>query len=218
MAAAVERAHKQLRDRILSHQYPAGTHLGAADLAREFNISRTPVREALYLLQAEGLVNIVPNQGAYVSGFSIKDLEEIFSLRAKLESFACRSAVKNISEADINRLHSLDLAMREQIARRHDNYLENIRGLNTEFHGIIFEIADNKRLIDFSTRIREAQLVKSTIESYTPEELDRSMSHHSEIVLAYRSRDEEWAEAVMFSHVKAAAYSAIKSGRAVFST
>jgi DNA-binding GntR family transcriptional regulator len=83
-----------IRRAILSNDYPPGTLINQAEIAKQLDISRAPLREALSQLQEEGLVRIVPYKGAYVADLTEKDIEEIYSLRSTLETFAVRRATE----------------------------------------------------------------------------------------------------------------------------
>ena len=107
MAQAAQRAYEHLRARLLAGEFPAGSRLPEEELAAAAEVSRTPVREALRRLHAEGLVEFVPNRGAHVASWTERDLDEIFGLRALLESHAAELAAPRISGADLGRLSAL---------------------------------------------------------------------------------------------------------------
>ena len=94
-----------LRELILAGSLAAGAKLGETELANRLDVSRTPVREALSRLAAEGLVEIVPNRGARVAKWSDHDLEQIFELRLRLEPYAVGLAVPRLTNADLDELH-----------------------------------------------------------------------------------------------------------------
>src|SRR5258708_39086223 len=91
-----ERVLDSLRDRILSGAYAVGFHLRESQVAAELGVSRTPIREALQRLAVEGLIDLYPNRGARVAGWSEQELEEIFGLRILLESYGARLAAPRI--------------------------------------------------------------------------------------------------------------------------
>ena len=116
MAAAVERAYEAIRDRILHRAYAPGSRLKEERLAEEIGVSRTPVREALRRLHIEGWVEFVPNQGAVVSAWTESVVEEVFAIRALLESYGAEMAARNATEAQVAELHSICTAFEEEIA------------------------------------------------------------------------------------------------------
>src|SRR5262252_4091467 len=103
VTAASDRAVDQLRERILGGEYAPGERLGEVELAAKLGVSRTPVREALRLLAAEGLVELTPNKGARVVEYPHTDLVYIFEIRARVEGLAARAAAQSASMADIDR-------------------------------------------------------------------------------------------------------------------
>src|SRR2546421_6975169 len=92
-------ATELIREAILDGRLPPGQRLKEEELARELGISRTPVREALLVLQTEGLVDAAPNRGAAVRSHDVDDLEDLYQLRALLEGYAARRAAANITDA-----------------------------------------------------------------------------------------------------------------------
>src|SRR5579864_9777932 len=94
-------ATELIREAIIDGRLPPGQRLKEEELAQELGISRTPVREALLILQAEGLVTAVPNRGAVVRTYTESDLVDMYELRALLESFAAHQAAKRITEAQL---------------------------------------------------------------------------------------------------------------------
>src|SRR6516225_6394222 len=101
MAEAVDKAYRTIRDGIMSGIYPQGAHVTAQDLAEASGLSRTPVREAMRRLHAEGLILIIPNRGAFVARWSDKDIHKIYDLRVLLESHAAEIAATEAGQADI---------------------------------------------------------------------------------------------------------------------
>src|SRR6516162_7205711 len=97
-------ATELIREAILDGRLPPGQRLKEEELARELGISRTPVREALLILQAEGLVDAAPNRGAVVRSHAAADLEDLYQLRALLEGHATRRAAANITQAAVEGL------------------------------------------------------------------------------------------------------------------
>ena len=106
MSKAADRAYDWVRQRILSGEYPPGSHLKEERIAEDSEVSRTPVREALRRLSNEHFVKFVPNQGAFVATWENDDVEVIFELRAMLEGYAAQRAASRISEEQIRELLS----------------------------------------------------------------------------------------------------------------
>ena len=107
MSKAVDKAYAALRERIFSGALRAGERLKERELCRELDVSRTPVREALRRLEADGLVEIEPRRGGVVAGINAEEASEIYSLGVLLESYAARLAAERATEADLAELDRL---------------------------------------------------------------------------------------------------------------
>lgn len=198
---ATERAYVTVRDGILHGKYDAGSRLTEQDLARTAGVSRTPIREALRRLHAEGLVQFEPNHGAVVSCFGIEDAEEIFELRAALEPISARRAAERATPGDIAELRSLAEQQIAESMRRSGDYLMRIGQLNDRFHRLVQSAAGSVRLEKTLAGLIEAPLILRTFVQYTPVELVRSADQHLELVQALEARDPLWAQAIMGAHI-----------------
>jgi DNA-binding GntR family transcriptional regulator len=194
-----------VRGLILRGQYTAGSRLGEVELAATLGVSRTPVREALRLLAAEGLVELTPNKGARVMAWSDAELEEVFVLRAQVEGLAARRAAERVTDADLDELERLALEHAEATATRGDRDLERVYELNGRFHaGVVQAAAVGSSLTAVVGSLVHSVVLHRTLHVFDDVEMDRSSRHHLEIVAAMRNRDPEWAECVMRSHLLAA--------------
>lgn len=201
---AVDKAYQAVRDGILAGRYAPASRITEQEVAAVAGVSRTPVREALRRLHAEGLVDFTPNQGAMVTDWSVADADEIFELRALLESYGAARAAERASEAQTAELRRLAELQYEECGTRSEGYLERIGELNSRFHRRLQEAAGSPRLSRVLASLLEAPLVMKTFLNYTQDDLMRSAAHHLELVRALESRDPEWARSVMRSHVLAA--------------
>jgi DNA-binding GntR family transcriptional regulator len=204
VARAAEEAQATLRAAILGGDLEPGSRLGEVELADQLGVSRTPVREALRRLAADGLVEVLPNRGARVAQWSAADLEEIYELRALLESHGAARAAERIASADINALGKLCDHMDACVQRGRKRDLDRITALNSQFHQRILDGADSPRLVTLMAAVVQVPLVMRTFHRYSPEALARSLGHHRELVAALRAGDPAWAGSVMRSHVLAA--------------
>jgi DNA-binding GntR family transcriptional regulator len=204
MAAAEQKAYEAIRSGIASGAFQAGMHLGAADLAERYGISRTPVREALRRLHAEGFVEFFANRGAYVSNWSQADIEEVFALRTVLEGHAAELSAARLRPGEIQRLAQLADAMEALASDGPGRDLQKLAETNGEFHRIIISAAANRRLAAMISGLVEMALVARTFGFYSEDDLARSMTHHRELIAAFSARDPTWAGSVMRSHIRAA--------------
>jgi DNA-binding GntR family transcriptional regulator len=149
-ASAADRIVTMLQRRVVTGEIEIGTWLRHAKLAEEFGVSRTPVREALRVLAAQGIVTIVPNRGARVEGLSPRDIRELGEVRADLHGLAAELAADRIDDAQLKRLaHVWDefAAALDDPDRRESPQLGDLwRQCNEEFHAIVVEAAGNRQL------------------------------------------------------------------------
>lgn len=202
-----------IRKKIVDGVHEGGAHLATGDIATELNVSRTPVREALKQLEAEGFVTQIPNRGAFVKSWTYEDLDEVFDLWVSLEGHAARLAAKRISDAQIANLKSLADRMEVAAASGQYEMIESIASLNTEFHHQIVLAANQKRLTLALNNIVDMPLVVRAFATFDQHELDRAMTHHREIIDALEARDADWAKAISQCHVYAARRVLPRSGQ-----
>ena len=193
---ASERAHAELRQRILDGRLPAGSRLKETELASELGISRTPVRDALSRLTVEGLLDFRPNIGATVAVWSATQIENVFRIRAMLEPYASEIAASQILDQEVAELRALCTVM-EQAAGREPRDLDKLAAANGRFHRLIIDAARSDHLTKLITIASDAPLSLRVFSRYTPEEVQRSMRHHREIADALAHRDPAWAASAM---------------------
>ena len=194
---------ERLRALILTGAYGPEERLIEEKLAERLGVSRTPIRQALTMLEAEGLVELAPNRGATVRSFSVAEVWDIYDLRAVLEGHAARRAAGRLGGDELARLQELAGQM-EGLGGRFENHEEEIRtlvALNQEFHGAIVEASRNKRLQHLISRTVEIPLMFKTFFWYTPHERVISNHYHRQILHALGEGDADRAEIVMREHV-----------------
>jgi DNA-binding GntR family transcriptional regulator len=194
---------ERLRALILTGEYGPDERLIEEQLAERLGVSRTPVRQALTMLEAEGLVEIAPNRGATVCSFSIEDVWDIYDLRAVLEGHAARRAAGRIERRELERLRELAGEM-EGLPGQFDDHEEEIRvlvALNQEFHGTIVQASRNRRLEHLINRTVEIPLMFKAFFWYTPRERTVSNHYHRQILESLENGDADRAETIMREHV-----------------
>jgi len=190
-------ATELIRQAILDGRLEPGSPLKEQELARELGISRTPVREALLMLQAEGLIVTTPNRTAVVREHDAADLRDLYQLRALLEGYAARQAAGRITGEELDRL-SDSCTRFESLAG------DDVRGLvkeNLLFHSTILAAAGSERLSWMVHKVIELPLVYKSYIWYSPDQKRISAHHHRQITNALRERDAERAELIMREHV-----------------
>lgn len=201
---AAQQAYKTLRAGIIEGLHPPGARVTEQEVAESAGVSRTPVREALRRLEAEGLLRFVPHQGAFVTRWSDQDAEDIFELRAMLESYGARLAALKATDDDVTHLRRLASDQVREALERPRGYLERIADLNSRFHQRLQQAAASSRLQATLATLSSAPLVLQTFRDYDGDDLNRSAQHHMEMTDAIEARDGDWAASVMHSHIMAA--------------
>jgi len=188
-----------LRDAIRGGVLKPGEWLKENDLADELLVSRTPVREAIRKLEQEGYVVTVPRRGAYVASVSIRDINEIFEIRAALEALACELAAERITDEEQERLERLLVAIGRAI-EEHD--IERIVQTDIEFHELLYQAARNERLLVIIGNLREQLTRFRTISMSYPGRLKATLEEHRAIVDAIGAGDARYARKVGEKHME----------------
>src|SRR3954452_6494688 len=178
-----------------------GSRLGEVELADRLGVSRTPVREALPRLAAEGVVEIAPNRGARVATWTVAELEGVFDLRASLEPRLTGFAVARADDEDVAALEELAQRMLAVGTPGPDQDLDALVPLNRAFHDRLVALADHPALATALAAAIHPPIVLRNFHAYDEASLRRSLAHHVEIVAAMRAGDPTWAGAVMTAHI-----------------
>jgi len=190
-------ATELIRNAIVEGKLEPGRRLKEEELARELGLSRTPIREALLLLQAEDLVVATPNRGAVVRAHDAEELEDLYDLRALLEGHAARRAAERISRPVI-------AALRASCDRFAAVEADDVSGLvreNLDFHNAILDAAGSARLAWMVRKVIKQPLVYNSYRWYSPEQMRISVRYHRRIVAAFAAGDADAAELLMREHV-----------------
>lgn len=195
------RVFQRLRSDILQGKYKENDELREVTLGKELGVSRTPVREALRQLELEGLVKIVPNKGAYVTGITPKDIQDIYMIRSMLEGLCARWAAENITEEQLQELDEIILLSEFHVKRDSINSADHMTELDGRFHTVLYEACNSKILShvlkDFHKYVLSAR--KASIVS--EERARKSIREHKQILRAIRDRDPDLAEQLANEHV-----------------
>lgn len=198
-----------LMRRILTGDVPVGSWLRHHSLAEHYGVSRTPVREALRVLHAQGIVTIAPNRGARVNGHSARDVRELGAVRGELEGMAAHLAADRIDDAGLARLNSAWTAYEEAAGRvRGDADAAALwSAANEEFHATIVAASGNDQLAttiaDVSRRLpRNAAYA---VYAGSSRLLRRNAEQHTQIADAINAGDADRARTAMRDHVVSSA-------------
>ena len=193
--ALYEQVAEQLRSRIMAHTLHPGSWIDEQAIAAEFGISRTPLREALKVLAAEGLVTMKLRRGAYVTEVSDRDLVEVYHLLALLESDAAAVVAQHASAAQIAELESLHQEIETQVADRVRFFAANER-----FHMRLLEIADNRWRNQLVADLRKVMKLNRHHSLAKQGRLEASLKEHRRIMAALKARDATKAQQLMQQH------------------
>lgn len=188
---------------ILSGELPAGSQLGEESLAERCGVSRTPVRDALRRLESELLVKRNDSQRSFVADWSLSDVADAFELRAMLEGHAARRAAERIDDDTLQQLRSFNQAILNAVSADPPDVLGFLES-NRDFHALILETAQSRRLASLLGTLIEQPVVWRTAHQYGRDALRRSHGEHDELLAAFARRDGAWAEAVMAAHIRRA--------------
>lgn len=193
--SSVNQTYKTLFDRIIHGVYPANTRLKEDELADEFNVSRTPIRETLRLLQQDGLVEIHPNRGAWVYGFTIDDLEDIYEIRKVLEVLALDFAASSMSINGLVELRESIEAMRDVAdPAKHAE-------LDARLHGYIIAASQRRRIISMLNSLLHLMQTFRELGFRDSQVQNSTIDEHLELIDALSVRDTAQAKEVLSRHI-----------------
>ena len=203
------RVFNRLREDILEGKYSNNEALKETSISNDLGVSRTPVREAIRQLELEGLVSIIPNKGAVVTGINSKDIKDIYAVRSLIEGLCARWAVQNITKEQMEVLEEIIYLSEFHVNKEHYDQLFE---LDTRFHKSLYEASNSRTLkhvlSDFHhyvQRVRRASLL-------TKERALKSIQEHKDILGAIRAKDENRAEQLANLHIKNTLQNVIKNG------
>lgn len=194
------RVFQKLRDDILDGKYQENDELRETAIGQELGVSRTPVREALRQLELEGLVRIVPNKGAYVTGITIKDVRDIYYIRSKLEGLCARWATEYITPEQIDKMEEIIL-LSEYHSKKEQEESKQVTALDGRFHDTLYE-ASNSRILEhvLSDFHRYVKMARKTSVGSKPR-AQKSVEEHRAILDAIKQKDADKAEQLANDHM-----------------
>jgi DNA-binding GntR family transcriptional regulator len=192
------RVAASLREAILSGELKPGQRIRQEVIAERFGTSRIPVREALRMLESDGLVTLVANTGAWVSKLSLRECSEVYRIRERLEPLLLTESMAHLAEADIDRLDELAVAM-ESVPD-----VESFLRLDREFHLLSFSAADTSLLGDMVRRMWNTTQHYRRAFALLVDSRGNSVIHleHRLLVDCIRRGDPEQAESVLHGHIR----------------
>ena len=193
-----QEAAKRIREMIRKGALKKGDRILEAPMCQAMGVSRTPLREALRILSSEGLIELIPNRGAYVAQPSIKDIGEMFYVMSILEGTCARVCVEKMDDEGLRRLDDFYRKL-EQHCQAEDR--EKYMAVNHSFHSLVQELAGNSVLSEVIDALRQKILLYRYRQIYQPNRLKESMQEHRDLQQAFRERNPEAAERFMQEHL-----------------
>lgn len=189
---------RTLREAILRGKLQPGERLMEIALANQLGVSRTPVREAIRMLELEGLVVMIPRRGAAVAGISPRNLRNVLEVRKALEEFCVDLACIRMTENQFTRLKIASEAFERALAT---DDVTAIAQTDEAFHDVIFEATDNEKLILLLNQLRE-QMYRYRVEHIKSKEMRATLlAEHQAIVAALEKRDQKEARRLIGHHI-----------------
>ncbi len=192
-------AYQWIKGAILNLTLAPGTQLHINNLTDEFNISRTPIREAFLRLEKDGLVRLIPRVGFFVTEITRRDLEELYEIRELLESRAIETAVNNLTDGDLQHIDNL---IQASLVSVEENDAEKFLQTEIEFHTFLTNHSSNQRLISIMEGFRDLTLRWRTLSIRSSENLRLSHEEHQRVAEAVKNRDGKQANLLMGQHIR----------------
>uniref|UniRef100_UPI0035AE6F47 GntR family transcriptional regulator n=1 Tax=Hylemonella sp. TaxID=2066020 RepID=UPI0035AE6F47 len=217
MGSAADNAYEILKQRVIGGVYAPSAQLKEEHLARDLDISRTPIRAALKRLVDDGLATTDPGRGVRVAEWTDFDIEETFDLRILLESHAAERAARRGGIELANQLDALNEEMDRAIQEGGEVLPERLQRINSQFHRAVLDASGSPRLRSMLTGLIDMPIVIRSHIISTLQDKIQSLQHHRDLAAAVRAGDGELARQVMQLHLRVASHR-FKRQRSEFSS
>ncbi len=188
-----------LRAAILKGDLKPGERLMELQLAAKLGVSRTPIREAIRMLEQEGLAVTIPRKGAEVAKMTEKDMEDVLQIRCSLEDLAVRLSCQNITPSELQDLH---VALEQFEEKTKTDNVAEIAKADVNFHEILYKASNNPKLIGLLNNLRE-QMYRYRVEYLKDRTVyPRLMEEHQHLYEALKAKDPEKASAYTRDHLE----------------
>lgn len=189
-----------LREAILKGELKPGERLMELQLAAKLGVSRTPIREAIRMLEQEGLAVTIPRKGAEVARMTEKDMEDVLQIREALDELAASIACEQITQEELEELKKAAREFEEYT--KSDDDVKRIAEVDVQFHDIIYRATRNPKLVNLLNNLRE-QMYRYRVE-YLKDEKNYPIliKEHSEILEGLMEKNQDSVKKAMYQHVK----------------
>src|ERR1700733_1829960 len=195
----------QLRDRIIRSEISEGTQLNQGAIAREFQVSRIPVREALRQLESEGLITIVQHHGAVVSSLSPDDIEELFEIRMLLECEVLKLSIPGLTESDLAHAEAILVRYEKELLR--PEHISEWGRLNWEFHSALYSGTRSPHFMSIIRNVNNNAVRYTGLQLYLTREFERAKEEHRKLLELCQARDVIGTCYILQQHIKHAGQS-----------
>jgi GntR family transcriptional regulator, rspAB operon transcriptional repressor len=198
-----EKVYALIRQQILLRRFQAGEKLDIYRLADQLGVSRTPVKDAVNRLALEGLVEIVPRRGTFVTKFGRKDIEELFDARCMVELWAAQKAIKRVTDEEVQQLRALvreGAALLKKVDGEFD--YESFSVLNARFHRRMLELSGSRKLVELYNSLHTHVQVTRAMSQRALEACRLAQAEHEKVLEAYERRDLKALKAAITAHLE----------------
>ena len=202
------RVFQKIRDDILSGKYKEHEELKEVAIGEELGVSRTPVREAFRQLELEGLIQIIPNKGAYVTGITVKDVKDIYMIRSRLEGLCARWATEKITKEQMEEMEE-NVYLAEFHASK--GHMDQMAELDNRFHEILYEASDSK-MLEHLLKDYHNYVLRVRRKTLSTGRGSVSNNEHRMILDAIKNKNADLAEELAHQHMINAFENMVKNG------
>ena len=194
-----QKTYELLKERILDSFYQPGDRIELAKLCEELGISQTPIKDALFRLDGEGLIEVLPRKGVYVKQISKKEINEIFDARIMIETGVLETVIKKVSNRQLKELHRL---FAKSLNSNGEMSYKEFMKISYEFHSFIVNVTDNNTIIEIYKRLNvHMKFLLYQVQRGVEERLPLSNNWHHEILKSLQERNLEKARIAIRDHL-----------------
>lgn len=197
-----ERIVAFVKDSVINGRLKPGERVPEHEIAKNFGISRTPIREAFRQLESEGFITVIPRKGAIVSPITAKDVSEFYSIKSLLEGYAAGLACAKFTEKELKRLTQINQQMQKCATK------EDVRGfylLDNQFHEVFLSSSGNDKLCELAHQIAQ-QFERFRIMALSlPGRMNTSIKQHEDIIMAFTDKNAELVEKLVRANAELSA-------------
>ncbi|MFJ7934188.1 GntR family transcriptional regulator [Sporosarcina sp. NPDC096371] len=192
-----QQAYEGIKNAIVLHEIPPGSALFERDLSENLKISRTPVREAILLLEMEGWLTSIPRKGTFVSKITTSDVEEVIQIRKALELLVIELLIPKITEGDVKQLHEIYVKQLDYVK---DN--GQFISIDKDFHIYLAELSGNQRLINLMGTISDQIRWFGVSALNLPNRNEQTLKEHAWIIECLKNKEVEKAKEAVSEHIE----------------